>query len=79
MKAQKNAGRSLGIAYDETREGLAIRSVVIRAASLHGVFVETRRLEEDLFLGLPEKTHQAEQQPERNKGGNHMRTLRGFQ
>jgi hypothetical protein len=79
VKAEKNAGRSPGIAYDETREGLAIRSAIICAAGVRGVLMETWRLEEDLFLGLPEKSHQAEQQPERNKGGNHMRTMRGFQ
>jgi hypothetical protein len=79
VKAEKNAGRSPGIAYDETCEGLAIRRAVIRAAGLNGVLMEARRLEEDLFLGLPKKSHQAEQQPEGDKDGNHMRTLRGFQ
>ena len=79
MKAEKDAGRSLRIADDETREELAIRSPVAHAASLDGVFVKTRRLEQDPFLGLPKKSQQAEQQRECNEGGNHMRVLRGFQ
>jgi hypothetical protein len=79
VKAEENARRGLRIADDETRERLTIRSAVARAADIRGVFVETGRLEENPFLGLPEKSYQAEQQPERNEGRNHVRTLRGFQ
>ena len=79
MKAEKNAGRSLRIADDKTREGLAIRSTVARAAGLHGSFVKTRRLKEYSFLGLPKKSQESDEQGEYNEGGNHTRTLRGFQ
>jgi hypothetical protein len=79
VKAEKNAARSLRITDDEAREGLAVRSSVARAAGLDGLLVKTRRLKEDPFLGLPKKSQQAEQQCERNEGGNHMRILRGFQ
>jgi len=79
VKGEKNARCSLRIADDETREQLAIRSEVAHATGLEGFLVKTRRLEEDPFLGLPKKSQQTEKQRERNEGGNHMRTLRGFQ
>jgi hypothetical protein len=64
VKAEKDAGGSLRIANNKAREKLAIRSPIAYAASLDGVFVKTRRLEEDPFLGLPKKSQQAEQQRE---------------
>jgi hypothetical protein len=79
VKAEKNAGCSLRIADDKTREQLAIRSAVTRAAGLHGSFVKTRRLKEYSLLGLPKKRQESDQQREYNEGGNHTRTLRGFQ
>jgi len=79
VKAEKDSGRSLGVADYETCEELAIRSAVASAADLHGVFMKTRRLEEYPLLGLPKKSQQSEQQRDRNEGDNHVRTLRGFQ
>lgn len=79
MKAEKDAGRSLRIADDETCKMLAIRSAVARAAGLHGSFVKTRRLKEYPLLGLPKKSQESEQQREHNESGNHMRMPRGFQ
>jgi hypothetical protein len=79
VEAEKNAGRTLRVANDETREELAIRSAVTHATGLDRIFVKTRRLKEDSFLGLPENSQQAEQQSECNEGGDHLRRLRGFQ
>jgi len=79
VKAEKNAGRSLRIADDEAREGLAVRSLVTHAAGLDGISVKTGRLEEDTLLGSPKKSQRTEQQREHNEGNDHMRTLRGFQ
>ena len=79
VKTEKDAGRSLRIADDKTREGLAVGSAIGRTACLDGIFVKTWGLEEDAFLGLPKQSQQAEEQRECNEGGNHMRTLRGFQ
>src|ERR1700674_246276 len=79
VKAEKDAGCSLWITDDETREKLTVRSAVARATGLDRVFVKTRWLKENPLLGLPKKSHQAEQQREHKEGGNHMRALRGFQ
>jgi hypothetical protein len=79
VETEQDSRCNPGIADDETGEELAIRSAVAGATDLYRVFIKTRRLEEYPLLGLPKKSQQSEQQPDRNEGGNHIRTVRGFQ
>jgi hypothetical protein len=79
VEAEQDSRCNPGIADDETGEDLAIRSAVAGATDLYRVFIKSRRLEEYLLLRLPKNGQQSEQQPDRSEGGNHIRTLRGFQ
>jgi hypothetical protein len=57
VKAEKDAGISAWIADDKTRKKLTVRGEIAHSSKLHGLPVEPRRLEEDLLLGSPKKSH----------------------